>query len=42
MADEVSCLKARLLDKETELDVLKKRLAQLEKVWESIESSIVG
>ena len=42
MADEVSCLKARLLDKETELDVLKKRLAQLEKVWESTESSIVG
>ncbi|CAL8235534.1 unnamed protein product [Boreogadus saida] len=31
MADEVSCLKARLLDKETELDVLKKKLAQYEK-----------
>ena len=42
MADEVSCLKARLLDKETELDVLKKKLAQLEKVCESAQSSTVG
>ncbi|CAL8285922.1 unnamed protein product [Lota lota] len=30
MADEVSCLKARLLEKEKELDVLKKKLAQNE------------
>lgn len=40
MADEVSRLKAQLLEKEKELDVLKNKLAHLEKVWESVQSSI--